>query len=247
VPQRVAAESHRPTGRHGPQPTRSSSARGRRTGRVVPLTASNVGRHVRRWSRRRKPGRAPAVATTRHLRWSRIRDRGLSTRSGRRRCAVLRAVPVRPGEIGKSGLVEVLGARAERTRAHVVRPDGRHLPVSVGAVLDALAASLSVPDGEGPIRSSAGRIVLLIDSYEHMAPLDDWLRTRLMPRVPPSTLTVIAGRTAPSPAWRADPAWCAAATLPRCRAEPAAAPGAGGLRARPGDDGSPAAGRPGTR
>jgi hypothetical protein len=112
-----------------------------------------------------------------------------------------------PGGIGKSSLIEVLGARAEQTRAHVVRLDGRLLPVSVDAVLNALGESLSVPDGEGPISSSVGRIVLLIDSYEHMTALDDWLRTRLMPRMPRSALTVIAGRTAPSAAWRADPAW----------------------------------------
>ena len=60
---------------------------------------------------------------------------------------------------------------------------------------------------EGPISSRAARIVLLVDSYEHLAPLDDWLRTRLMPRLPQTALTVIAGRAAPSAAWRADPAW----------------------------------------
>jgi hypothetical protein len=112
-----------------------------------------------------------------------------------------------PGGIGKSSLIEVLAAHAERTRAHIVRLDGRHLPVSAQAVLDRLGESLPVPEGEGPIGSGVDRIVLLIDSYDHLAPLDDWLRTRLMPRLPRSALTVIAGRTAPSAAWRADPAW----------------------------------------
>jgi hypothetical protein len=112
-----------------------------------------------------------------------------------------------PGGIGKSSLLEVLAAHAERTRARVVRLDGRHLPVSVEAVLDRLAESLSVPEGDGPIGSGAGRIVLLIDSFELMAPLDDWLRTHLIPRLPPSALTVIASRAAPAAAWRADPAW----------------------------------------
>jgi hypothetical protein len=112
-----------------------------------------------------------------------------------------------PGGIGKSCLIDVLAARAGRTRAHVLRLDGHDLPQSAEAVLDALGESLDVPEGEGPIASRGGRIVLLIDSYEHLAPLDDWLRTRLMPRLPETALTVIASRTAPSAAWRADPAW----------------------------------------
>jgi hypothetical protein len=112
-----------------------------------------------------------------------------------------------PGGIGKSSLIDVLAARAAQTRAYVVRLEGRDLPLSAEAILDVLGESLDVPEGEGPISSTAGRIVLLIDSYEHLAPLDDWLRTRLLPRLPQTALTVIAGRAAPGAAWRADPAW----------------------------------------
>jgi hypothetical protein len=112
-----------------------------------------------------------------------------------------------PGGIGKSSLIEVLMARAEQAGAHVVRLDCRHLPVSVETVLDALGESLDVPEGEEPISSNVGRIALFIDSYEHIAALDGWLRTRLMPRMPRSALIVIAGRHAPSAGWRADPAW----------------------------------------
>jgi hypothetical protein len=112
-----------------------------------------------------------------------------------------------PGGVGKSCLIDVLAARAEQVRARVVRLDGRDLPVSTRAVLDLLGESLEVPEGEGPISSGGPRIVLLVDSYEYLAPLDDWLRTRLLPRLPQTALTVIAGRAAPGTAWRADPAW----------------------------------------
>lgn len=112
-----------------------------------------------------------------------------------------------PGGIGKSALIDVLSDHADRTGAHVVRLDGRDLPLSVEAILDALGRSLDVPDGERPIASRTGRIVLLIDSYERLTPLDDWLRSRLMPRLPQTALVVIAGRTAPSASWRADPGW----------------------------------------
>ena len=33
------------------------------------------------------------------------------------------------------------------------------------------------------------------------------MRTRLLPRLPATALTVVAGRAAPDSAWRADPAW----------------------------------------
>jgi len=49
--------------------------------------------------------------------------------------------------------------------------------------------------------------VILFDTYERLSPLDDWVRTRLLPRLPATALTVVAGRTPPDSAWRADPAW----------------------------------------
>ena len=66
-----------------------------------------------------------------------------------------------------------------------------------------------MPEGEGAIAgpSDGGRLVVLVDTYERLAPLDDWVRTRLLPRLPATALTVVAGRTPPGPAWRADPAW----------------------------------------
>jgi hypothetical protein len=50
-------------------------------------------------------------------------------------------------------------------------------------------------------------VVLLLDTYERLAPLDDWVRTTLLPRLPATALTVAAGRTPLASAWRADPAW----------------------------------------
>jgi hypothetical protein len=49
--------------------------------------------------------------------------------------------------------------------------------------------------------------VVLFDTYERLGPLDDWVRARLLPRLPATALTVVAGRTPPGSAWRADPAW----------------------------------------
>lgn len=110
-----------------------------------------------------------------------------------------------PGGIGKSSLLEVLATAATEAGACPVRLDGREVHPSPAAVLDLLAQVLDVPPS-GPIGGPT-RLVLLVDGYERLAVLDDWLRTELLPRLPGNTLTVLAGRRAPTPAWRADPAW----------------------------------------
>jgi hypothetical protein len=79
-------------------------------------------------------------------------------------------------------------------------------PVSV---LEALGEALAIPADDGPIAvvAGGGRLVLLVDAYEQLSPLDHWFRVRLIPRLPASAIVVIAGRDAPSAGWRLDPAW----------------------------------------
>lgn len=114
-----------------------------------------------------------------------------------------------PGGIGKTSLLQALGVFAAGAGATVVRLDGRDVEPSPVSVLAALRESLPVPAGDGPIGlpGDGGRLVLLVDAYEQMTPLDHWFRTRLIPRLPASAIVVIAGRDAPSRAWRTDPAW----------------------------------------
>jgi energy-coupling factor transporter ATP-binding protein EcfA2 len=114
-----------------------------------------------------------------------------------------------PAGIGKTSLLDVLAGLAADAGASVVRLDGRDLVPSPPAVLEALRGVLEVPDGDGAILGPSGtdRLMVLIDTYERLAPLDDWVRTRLLPRLPATALTVAAGRAPPGSAWRADPAW----------------------------------------
>ena len=49
--------------------------------------------------------------------------------------------------------------------------------------------------------------VLLVDTYEMLAPLDVWIRETFLAALPDDVLVVIAGRNPPGPAWTADPAW----------------------------------------
>jgi hypothetical protein len=114
-----------------------------------------------------------------------------------------------PAGIGKTSLLDVFAGLAAHAGANVVRLDGRDLLASPPAVVEALRGVLPVPGAEGAIGGApdTDRLVLLLDTYERLAPLDDWLRTRLLPRLPATALAVVAGRMPPSPAWRADPAW----------------------------------------
>ena len=113
-----------------------------------------------------------------------------------------------PPGIGKTTLLEVYAEIAAETSANVVRVDGRDLAPSPHAVLEALG----VPEVHDEDRAIAwpplgGRLVIMFDTYELLAPLDEWVRTWLLPRLPATALTVLAGRAAPDAAWRADPAW----------------------------------------
>ena len=111
--------------------------------------------------------------------------------------------------MGKTSLLDVLAGMATEAGARVVRLDGRNLLPSPPAVLDELRAVLDVPDVEGAIvgPSDTGRVVVVIDTYERLVAVDDWLRSWLLPRLPSTALTVVAGRSPPSPAWTSDPAW----------------------------------------
>ena len=114
-----------------------------------------------------------------------------------------------PAGIGKTRLLDVLAVLAADAGHSVVRLDGRELVPAPPAVREALRAVLEVPEGEGAIvgPSDGGRLVVLVDTYERLAPLDDWVCTRFLPRLPVTAMTVVAGRTPPSSLWRADPAW----------------------------------------
>jgi hypothetical protein len=114
-----------------------------------------------------------------------------------------------PGGVGKTSLLQAFGVIAAGAGATVARLDGRDLESSPVGVFEALGETLTIPAGDGSIGLSggAGRLVLLVDAYEQMTPLDQWFRRRLLPRLPASAIIVIAGRYPPSRAWRTDSAW----------------------------------------
>ena len=106
-------------------------------------------------------------------------------------------------------MLDVYAGLAADAGATVVRLDGRDLaPVAAGRA-SGVGEVLEVPEGRvpSPGRPTAADWWSCSTPIERLAPLDDWVRTRLLPRLPATALTVIAGRAAPGSAWRADPAW----------------------------------------
>ena len=112
-----------------------------------------------------------------------------------------------PGGIGKSSLLDVIADLAVENEATVVRLDGRAVSATPPSILAGLRRALDRSDGEGEIAWPDVRVVLLIDTYERLAPADAWVRTEMLPRLPSTALTVIAARNSPDLAWRADSAW----------------------------------------
>lgn len=112
-----------------------------------------------------------------------------------------------PGGVGKSALLRQYARLAAEAGRRVQWVDGRTTEASPQAFLAAIAqgeqrllSSTAAPPQPDP----DGNTILLIDTYELLTPLDDWLRETYLPQLPERAVVIIAGRGAPSPGWRTD-------------------------------------------
>ncbi|HWQ37569.1 MAG TPA: ATP-binding protein [Burkholderiales bacterium] len=116
-----------------------------------------------------------------------------------------------PGGVGKSTLLREYRRLATQAGRLPVLLDARDVDPSPGGLLLALSQALRL-DCVDPAAVAArwpSGAVLLIDTYERLAPLDAWLRMHWLPLLPARTLVVFAGRNEPDPGWRTDPEWSA--------------------------------------
>ncbi|HEU0014628.1 MAG TPA: AAA family ATPase [Longimicrobium sp.] len=114
-----------------------------------------------------------------------------------------------PGGVGKTTLLREFLAVARETDTPAASLDARNLEPAPEAFTAALAAALgdpAAPPAETILRRG-GRLLLLVDTYELLRPLDGWLREDLLPELPDGVVTVLAGREAPAEGWRTDPGW----------------------------------------
>ncbi len=125
-----------------------------------------------------------------------------------------------PGGVGKTALLREFAALAGEAGVSACMVDARDFEPTPDAFLTALRLALGVDPEEAALFSTAavsrvaatlaareGRTVILVDTCERLAPLDNWLRDVFLPQLPADVLVVLAGRNPLSPAWRADPGW----------------------------------------
>ena len=115
-----------------------------------------------------------------------------------------------PGGIGKTTLLGAFLLAAEGASVPAIVLDGRDIEPIPGAFLEALRGAMGLAPSASPIESLAQRAerqVLLIDTYETLELLDDWIRETLIPQLPEQTLIILASSYPPAAPWRADPGW----------------------------------------
>jgi hypothetical protein len=117
------------------------------------------------------------------------------------------------GGIGKTALLAAAEARLARLGARVLRLDGRTIEPTARGFLAALEQALGAPafsDAEAlaaELERSAAPVVFMLDEFDRLRLLDDWLRHALLPALPERTRWVFAGRFAPRSAWLTTPGW----------------------------------------
>jgi hypothetical protein len=115
-----------------------------------------------------------------------------------------------PGGVGKTTLLRSFADVCGEASATPVYLDARNVEPSPPAFAAALAQAMGLSSPVSPLDHLAdqpGRTVVLVDTYENLAALDDWLRADFLVQMPENALVVLAGRQPPSASWRTDPGW----------------------------------------
>ena len=114
------------------------------------------------------------------------------------------------GGVGKTTLLWEFVRLCQDAKISAVYVDARNIEPSPDGFINALRFVLGIESSASPLQiltTRTSRQVILIDTYELIEPLDAWLREVFLPQLPADTLIVLAGRHAPTAAWRADLGW----------------------------------------
>ncbi|GAB4323612.1 MAG: ATP-binding protein [Dehalococcoidia bacterium] len=114
-----------------------------------------------------------------------------------------------PGGIGKTTLLQAFRHIAAEAGRPAIYLDGHDTQPSPHGFTFALSQALDLPHDSDPLGtlSTQHRLIVFIDTFETLEPLQDWLRNQFLPLLPADTIVVIAGRNAPAEPWRSDPGW----------------------------------------
>ncbi|MDX1531024.1 MAG: hypothetical protein R3362_05825 [Rhodothermales bacterium] len=116
-----------------------------------------------------------------------------------------------PGGVGKTTLLGAFRRLCEEAGVPALRLDGRDVEPTPTAFERAAGDLGLTPEpaagGDGAAPLPSGRRVLLVDNYEALVGLDEWVREAFLPEQDEDLLVVLAGRYRPRPAWRTDLGW----------------------------------------
>jgi hypothetical protein len=108
--------------------------------------------------------------------------------------------------VGKSALIEAFSVEARARGAIVLRLDCGEIEPTERGFLAALSGAIggelqSVDDAATRLASLGDRVVLLLDTYEVLRPLDPWLRQAFVPALSDRVRIIFAGREPPMTGW----------------------------------------------
>ncbi len=113
-----------------------------------------------------------------------------------------------PGGQGKTTLLKQWVDECKASAIPFIFLDGRYIDPNPEVFCQVFAQSSPWPDDPvSGIEEHKGPVVLIIDSYEKLNPLDDWLRMEFLPDLPENIITVLSGRNPISTNWKTDPGW----------------------------------------
>ncbi|WP_019499233.1 hypothetical protein [Pseudanabaena sp. PCC 6802] len=115
-----------------------------------------------------------------------------------------------PGGVGKTSLLEQFCRICEQHQIRSLYIDTRNIEPTPESFLSSLRTILGLEPTDSPLQAFADRsdcLIILLDTYETLEPLDDWIRETFLPQLTENVLVVIASRHAPAPAWRSDSGW----------------------------------------
>ncbi len=115
-----------------------------------------------------------------------------------------------PGGVGKTSLLEQFCRISTQNQIRSLYIDTRNIEPTPESFLNSLCMLMGLEKTDSPLQALAGRSdchTMLLDTYETLEPLDDWIRETFLPQLTENVLVVIAGRHAPTAAWRSDSGW----------------------------------------
>lgn len=116
-----------------------------------------------------------------------------------------------PGGQGKTTLLKQFADLCKESLVPFIQLDCRYIESHPDSFKEAFRAASSVANINNNLPFSmdttAGNVTLIIDTFEKLKPLDDWLRMEFLPELPGNVITVISGRSHLSTNWKTDPGW----------------------------------------